>query len=66
VNRGAGGSFAPEKYGFKGCMPAEMKSVDGSSGGGISDQLGKRLWSRSSKNERKPSRSSAVVRTVRS
>ena len=62
VNRGAGGCLTPEKYGFSGCMPAEMKSVDGSSGGGISGNDGKRRWSRSSKNERKPSRSSAVVR----
>jgi hypothetical protein len=44
VKRGAGGCFAPEKYGFSGCMPAEMKSVDGSSGGGISGNDGKRRW----------------------
>ena len=37
VKRGAGGCFAPEKYGFSGCIPAEMKSVEGSSGGGISE-----------------------------
>ena len=65
VKRGAGGAFAPEKYGFSGCMPAEMKSVERSSGGGTSGQDGKRLCPRSSKNERKPSRSSAVVRIAR-
>ena len=43
MKRGAGGSFWPEKYGFSGCIPAEMKSVDGSSGGGISDHDGKRM-----------------------
>src|ERR687891_352117 len=43
-------------------MPAEMKSVEGSSGGGISGQDGNRRWSRSSKKDRKPSRSSADVR----
>src|SRR5215213_2856594 len=63
VKRGAGGSFAPEKYGLSGCMPAETKSVERSSGGGTSGHEGKRLWPRSSKNERNPSRSSAVVRT---
>ena len=62
VKRGAGGAFAPEKYGFSGCIPAEMKSVDGSSGGGIRGNDGKRRCSFDSKNERKPSRSSAVVR----
>ena len=66
VKRGAGGSFCPEKYGFSGCMPAEMNSVDGSSGGGISDHDGKRMCALLSKNERKPSRSSAVVRITRS
>ena len=65
MKRGAGGFFAPEKYGFSGCMPAEMKSVEGSSGGGISDHEGKRRWPRSSKNDRNPSRSSAVVRMGR-
>jgi hypothetical protein len=29
-------------------MPAEMKSVDGSSGGGISENDGNRRWSRAS------------------
>jgi len=66
VKRGAGGTLAPEKYGFSGCMPAEMKSVDGSSGGGISENEGNRRWSRASKNERNPSRSSAVARISRS
>ncbi len=61
VKRGAGGSFAPEKYGFSGCIPAEMKSVEGSSSGGSSDHDGKRVCPRSSKKERKPSRSSSVV-----
>ena len=63
VKRGAGGVFAPEKYGLSGCIPAEMNSVDGSSGGGISGNDGKRRWPCSSKNERNPSRSSAVVFT---
>ena len=49
-----------------GCIPAEMKSVEGSSGGGMSDHDGKRMWPRPSKNSRKPSRSSAVVFTARS
>src|SRR4029079_2825414 len=66
VTLGAGGAFAPEKYGLSGCIPAEMKSVDGSSGGGIRGKDGKRRCSFDSKNERKPSRSSAVVRTRRS
>ena len=63
VKRGAGGFLSPEKYGFNGCIPAEMNSVEGSSGGGISENDGNRMCSRSSKNERNPSRSSAVVRT---
>src|SRR4029079_12796492 len=66
VTLGAGGAFAPEKYGFSGCIPAEMKSVDGSSGGGIRGKDGNRRCSFDSKNERKASRSSAVVRTRRS
>src|SRR5919197_2203222 len=40
-----------------------MKSVVGSSGGGITDAAGSRKWPFSSKKERNPSRSSAVVRT---
>ena len=32
-----GGSFVPRKYGLNGCIPATMKSVDGSSAGGISE-----------------------------
>ena len=66
MNRGAGGFFVPEKYGFSGCIPAEMNNVDGSSGGGISENDGNRRCSRDSKNERNPSRSSAVVRIRRS
>jgi hypothetical protein len=43
-------------------MPATMNSVVGSSAGGTIDAEGRRTWPFSSKNERKPSRSSAVVR----
>jgi hypothetical protein len=47
-------------------MPALMKSVDGSSGGGMSENDGNRMCSRDSKKVRNPSRSSAVVRIRRS
>jgi hypothetical protein len=43
-------------------MPAMMKSVVGSSAGGMIDADARRTWPFSSKKERKPSRSSAVVR----
>ena len=66
MKRGAGGVFTPEKYGFSGCIPAEMKSVDGSSGGGIRGKDGKRRCPFDSKKERKASRSSAVVGIRRS
>ena len=36
TTRFAGGSRTPRKYGLNCCMPATMKSVDGSSAGGIS------------------------------
>ena len=65
VSRVAGGSFWPRKYGFRGCMPALMSSVDVSSGGGITGADGSRVWLFSSKKRRKPSRMSAVVRTLR-
>src|SRR5918996_3120364 len=44
-------------------MPAEVSSVEWSSARGTSGQDGSRLWPFDSKKERKPSRSSADVRT---
>ncbi len=46
--RGPGGAFVRRKYGLNGCMPATMKSVDGSSAGGISECDGTRRCPRSS------------------
>src|SRR6266542_2148535 len=62
VSSGAGGSSNPRKYGISGCIPAETRRVERSSARGISDAEGWRAWSFDSKKERKPSRSSAVVR----
>src|ERR687883_881125 len=59
---GAGGCSRPRKYGICGCIPALVSSVERSSARGISDSDGRRRWPFSSKNERKPSRSSADVR----
>jgi len=36
----------PRKYGLKGCIPATVRSVEVSSGAGISDADGTRRWSR--------------------
>ncbi len=44
VVSGAGGSSRPRKYGIWGCMPADVSSVEWSSGRGTSDQEGRRLW----------------------
>src|SRR6266540_4489167 len=62
VSSGAGGSSNPRKYGISGCIPAETRRVERSSARGISDAEGWRAWPFDSKNERYPSRSSAVVR----
>src|SRR5918992_5872646 len=62
VSNAAGASFWPRKYGFNGCMPALISSVEVSSGGGISGAEGSRRWPLDSKYRRKPSRSSGVVR----
>src|ERR671933_1944080 len=64
VKRGAGGCSRPRKYGICGCIPAVVSSVERSSARGTSDADGRRRWPFSSKNERKPSRISAVVYTV--
>ena len=64
VVSGAGGGSRPRKNGICGCMPALVSSVEWSSARGISGHDGSRLWPFSSKKERKPSRSSAVVRTL--
>jgi hypothetical protein len=48
--------------GFSGCIPAIVSSVETSSAGGPSEPRARRTWPFSSKNERKPSRISAVVR----
>jgi hypothetical protein len=45
-------------------MPALVRSVERSSARGISDADGQRRWLFSSKNERNPSRSSAVDLTL--
>ena len=63
VVSGAGGSSRPRKYGICGCMPAVVSRVEWSSGRGISGHEGSRLWPFSSMKERKPSLSSAEVRT---
>ncbi len=52
TTRGEGGSASPRKYGLNGCMPATVRSVEVSSGGGISEADGTRRWPRSSKNAR--------------
>src|SRR5215207_7155665 len=62
VSSVAGGSFWPRKYGFSGCMPALMSSVEVSSAGGIRGADGSRAWPFCSKKRRNPSRISAVVR----
>src|SRR5437764_8475595 len=63
VVMGAGGGSRPRKYGICGCIPALVSSVERSSARGISDAEGRRRCPFDSKNDRKPSRSSAVVRT---
>src|SRR6266511_4457774 len=63
VVSGAGGGSRPRKYGICGCMPALVSSVERSSARGISDADGQRRCPFDSKNERKPSRISADVRT---
>ena len=64
VRRLEGGCSSPRKYGLKGCIPATVRSVEVSSGAGISDADGTRRWSRSSKNERYASRISLVFTRV--
>jgi hypothetical protein len=58
----AGGCSRPRKNGICGCMPAVVSSVERSSARGTSEAEGQRRWPFSSKNARKPSRSSTVVR----
>src|SRR4029079_15979931 len=65
VVSGAGGGSRPRKNGIWGCMPAVVRRVESSPARGTSEYDGQRRWPRSSKNERKPSRSSAVVRIQR-
>src|ERR687892_2301200 len=64
VVSGAGGGSRPRKYGICGCIPAVVSSVERSPARGISGHEGSRLCPFDSKNERKPSRSSALVFTV--
>ena len=54
----------PRKYGFSGCMPATVVSVEVSSGAGTSEALGIRRWPRSAKKARNSSRISSEVITV--
>src|SRR5438067_5464292 len=62
VVSGAGGFSRPRKYGICGCIPAVIRSVERSSARGTRDADGRRRWPFSSKNERNPSRISALVR----
>src|SRR4026208_1290850 len=62
VVSGAGGGSSPRKNGICGCIPAVVRSVESSPARGTSEAEGQRRWPRSSKNERKPSSSSADVR----
>src|SRR3954470_13264076 len=55
VARGNGGAAWPRKYGMNWFIPAFVSSSP-DSGGGISDELGTRLWPRSSKKRRNDSR----------
>jgi hypothetical protein len=60
---GAGGASRPRKNGICGCIPALVRSVEWSSARGIREADGQRRWPFSSKKERKPSRSYALVCT---
>src|SRR5687768_5404447 len=60
VSRLCGGASWPRKYGFSGCIPALMSSVDGSYAVGTSEADGSRLWSRDSKNSWNVRRISSV------
>ena len=60
----AGGSSRPRKNGICGCIPAVVSSVEWSSARGTSGHDGSRVWPFSSMKARKPSRSSALVRTL--
>src|SRR4051794_6281177 len=63
VSRWLGGFSSPRKYGLKGCIPAVVRSTEGSYDEGTSDADGMRRWPRSSKNDRYFSRiSSALTR----
>jgi hypothetical protein len=62
VVSGAGGGSSPRKNGIWGCIPAVVRSVESSPARGTSEYDGHRKCPRSSKNDRNPSRSSAVVR----
>src|SRR5262249_44581597 len=59
---GAGGGSRPRKYGICGCIPALVRSVERSSARGIREADGCRRCPFDSKNDRNPSRISALVR----
>jgi hypothetical protein len=61
VVRSPGGCSRPRKYGICGCIPAVVRRVERSSARGTSDADGTRRCPFDSKNERNPSRISAVV-----
>ena len=65
VSSSAGGGSRPRKNGISGCIPAVVSRVVRSSARGISEPEGWRLCPFDSKKDRKPSRSSALVRMVR-
>ena len=52
VRSGAGGCSRPRKNGISGCIPADVSSVERSSGRGISGQDGWKVWPLDSKKER--------------
>jgi hypothetical protein len=52
VSSGAGGSWKPRKNGISGCIPADTRSVERSSGAGISDADGRNTCPFDSKNAR--------------
>src|ERR1043165_4226849 len=64
VGSGGGGGSRPRKNGICGCIPAVVSSVERSSARGTSDADGRRRWPFRSKNDRNPSRISAVECTA--
>src|SRR4051812_9031667 len=61
VSRWLGGFSSPRKYGLNGCIPAVVRSTDGSYEEGTSDADGMRRWPRSSKYDRYFSRISSAL-----